>query len=94
MPRTREELDQAAADAERWLDEMDPTELDDPAADSTSLRRVGFALDAVTSSENELAEAVRLARVDGRSWNDIAAVLGISRQATQKRYGRPRITGS
>jgi hypothetical protein len=90
MPRTREELDQAAADAERWLDEMDPTELDDPAADSTSLRRIGFALDAVASSENELAEAVRLARDDGRSWNDIAAVLGISRQAAQKRYGRPR----
>lgn len=90
MPRTREELDQAAADAERWLDEMDPTELDAPAADSASLRRIRFALDAVVSSENELAEAVRLARDGGRSWNDIAAVLGISRQAAQKRYDRPR----
>jgi hypothetical protein len=90
MPRTREELDQAAADAERWLDEMDPAELDDPAADSASLRRIGLALEAVTSSENELADAVRLARDDGRSWNDIAVVLGISRQAAQKRYDRPR----
>jgi hypothetical protein len=90
MPRTREELDQAAADAERWLDEMDPAELDDPAADSAGLRRIGLALEAVTSSENELAEAVRLARDDGRSWNDIAVVLGISRQAAQKRYDRPR----
>ena len=33
MARTRKELAQAAVDAERWLDEMDPAELDRSAVD-------------------------------------------------------------
>jgi DNA-directed RNA polymerase specialized sigma24 family protein len=33
-----------------------------------------------------LAAAVELARYDGRSWSEIAAALGVSRQAATKRF--------
>lgn len=89
MPRTRAQLEQAAADAEAWLDNLDPSELDSPAADATDLRRIGAALTATASAESELTEAVRLARANGRSWADIAIVLGVSREAARKRYGAP-----
>lgn len=91
MPRTREQLEQAAADAERWLEQMDPVELNAPEADSTDLRRIGLALSAVAASEAELAEAVRAARANGRSWADIGMVLGISRQAARTRFSQPPI---
>ncbi len=91
MPRTREQLELAAADAAQWLDEMDPAALDDPAADSTDLRRIGLALAAIASASAELESAVRTARENGRSWGDIAMVLGISRQAARQRYGQSAI---
>lgn len=91
MPRTRAQLDQAAADAEAWLDALDPSELDKPEADTTDLRRIGVALTAVAAAENELAEAVRLARENGRSWADIATVLGVSREAARKRFNVPTV---
>lgn len=91
MPRTRAQLERAAADAEAWLDALDPTELDKPEADATDLRRIGVALTAVASAENELAEAVRLARGNGRPWADIAMVLGVSREAARKRFGTPAV---
>ena len=91
MPRTREQLEQAAADAERWLDQLDPAELNTPEADSTDLRRIGLALGAVAAAEAELAEAVRAARASGRSWGDIGMVLGISRQAARTRFHQPAI---
>ncbi|MDQ2706851.1 MAG: sigma-70 family RNA polymerase sigma factor [Actinomycetota bacterium] len=91
MPRTKEQLERAAADAERWLDELDPAELDNPEADATDLRRIGLALRAVASAETELAEAVRAARGTGRSWGLISTVLGVSRQAARVRFGEPAV---
>lgn len=91
MPRTREQLALAAADAAQWLDEMDPAALGDPAADSTDLRRIGLALAAAAAAETELETAVSMARATGRSWGDIAMVLGTSRQAARQRYGQPAI---
>ncbi|MGQ0776551.1 MAG: sigma-70 family RNA polymerase sigma factor [Pseudonocardiales bacterium] len=91
MPRTRAQLEQAAADAEAWLDTLDPNELDSPDADATDLRRIGTALGSVVAAERELTEAVRLARGHGRSWADIAMVLGVSREAARKRYDVPAV---
>jgi len=39
------------------------------------------------SADVELAEAVKAARVDGYSWAGIAAMLGVSKQTVQVRYG-------
>ena len=91
MPRTREQLEKAAADAERWLDAMDPAELDRPGTDAADLRRIGVALSAVASAETELGHTVRAARGNGRSWGDIAIVLGVSRQAARQRFGEPAV---
>jgi len=87
MPRTREELEKAAAEAEAWLDQLDPATI--RGADASDLRRIGLALKRIAATEAELAAAVAAARANGRSWADIAMVLGISRQAARQRYGDP-----
>lgn len=87
MPRTREQLQQAADAAERWLDSLDPSAIAVPAADASRLRRISDAVRAVATSETELADAVAEARVHGHTWTQIATMLGTSRQAAQERYG-------
>jgi hypothetical protein len=40
----------------------------------------------VRDDEARLREAVHLARAHGRSWNQIAVALGVSRQAARQRF--------
>lgn len=87
MPRTQEQLQQAADDAERWLDSLDPAAVASPEADAAHLRRIGAAVRAAALSQSELAEAVAAARDHGHTWMQIATMLGTSRQAAQERYG-------
>jgi len=89
MPRTREQLQQAADDAERWLDSLDPSAIASPDADATYLRRIGAAASAATTNQAELAASVTAARNHGYTWTQIATMLGTSRQAAQERYGKP-----
>ncbi len=89
MPRTREQLQQAADDVERWLDSLDPKAISSPDADASRLRRIGAAVRANASSQVELADAVVAAREHGHTWTQIATMLGTSRQAAQERYGEP-----
>ncbi len=35
-----------------------------------------------------LTEAIRSARRDGRSWSEIGAMLGVSKQAAQRKYAQ------
>jgi hypothetical protein len=87
MPRTREQLERAAAEAEAWLDNLDP---DDPSVtvdDTSDLRAIGDALGRVAAAERELEQAVRAARTNGRSWGRIGMVLGVSKQAALRRFG-------
>lgn len=85
MPRTREQLEQAATEATAWLDSLDPVTT--PAEDPQDLRRIGLALVDLAAAEQELADAVAEARGNGRSWGEIAMVLGVSKQAARERYG-------
>ncbi len=89
MPRTREQLQQAADDAERWLESLDPAAIASPSANATHLRRIGAAMSAAAASQAELASAVAAARKHGHTWTQIATMLGTSRQAAQERYGEP-----
>lgn len=89
MPRTREQLQQAADDAERWLDSLDPAAIASPDADASHLRRIGAAVGSAAASQTELAEAVAAAREHGHTWTQIATMLGTSRQAARERYGEP-----
>lgn len=64
---------------------MDPAET--PAEDPSDLRRIGVALGDLATAERELADAVAAARRQGRSWSEIAMVLGVSKQVARERYG-------
>lgn len=55
---------------------------DDPFTALASVRELRNALDRT----EELA--ARRARTAGASWQDIATLLGVSRQAVHKKYGR------
>lgn len=72
MPRTRDELETAAAAAEQWLDDLDPdtVDWDDPA----DLRAIGQSLGDVAGAETALADAVAAARINGRSWGEIGQI--------------------
>lgn len=88
MPRTREQLQQAAAAAEQWLDSLDPEAIASPDSDASRLRRIGEAVRAVARDQAELADAVAAARAHGHTWTQVATMLGTSRQAAQERYGQ------
>lgn len=85
MARTQAQLEQAAAEAEAWLDSLDPAT--DPADDIRDLRAITATVDAIAENEARLTEAVATARRNGRSWGMIARALGVSKQAAQQRYG-------
>ena len=42
---------------------------------------------AVQSAQSSLLEAVENSRAHGRSWNELAVALNVSRQAARQRYG-------
>lgn len=88
MRHTDEELEQAAA---RFADRADELELDPNQATvehTDDLRVVAEAADAVAADTARLNEVVALARAHGRSWNEIALALGVSRQAARQRFAR------
>jgi len=89
MPRTREQLQKALADTEAWLDTLDPEALASPESDAADLRAIGEALHAVAASDLSLADQVAKARANGRTWTQIAAVLGVTKQAARERFGEP-----
>ena len=89
MPRTREQLEQALAETEAWLEQLSPETITSPGSDASDLRAIGDALRAVAASDLGLANQVANARANGRTWTQIAAVLGVSKQAARERFGAP-----
>lgn len=90
MPRTPEELARAAADAEAWLDSLDPNT--DEAEDTTDLRHIAQAVAEIAAGQERLREAVSAARAAGRSWGRISMVLGVSKQAARERFNERATT--
>jgi hypothetical protein len=84
MPRTPDQLARAAAEAEAWLDSLDPNDM--PAEDTTDLRHIAMAVADVAVAEERLREVVVAARAAGRSWARIAMALGVSKQAARERF--------
>ena len=89
MPRTREQLKKAPSDTEVWLDQLDPETIASDESDAADLRAIGEALHAVAASDLGLADQVARARANGRTWTQIASVLGVSKQAARERFGEP-----
>lgn len=93
MPRTREQLEQAAREAEKWLDDIEAGRVEVEVRDATDLRRIGLAVIARDKADAEIDAAVQAARHNGWDWGRIGAILGVSKQAARERYGRPAKTG-
>jgi hypothetical protein len=59
------------------------------ARDRRKTMRLIAARDGLVAAEHELRDAVRDAYDGGNSWLTIGTILGISRQAAQRRFRRP-----
>jgi hypothetical protein len=77
---TEEEIRRAAKLAEQF----DPSGV--PMDDTTDLRALAEAVDAVRAGEAHVRELVALARANGRSWGEIGIALRVSRQAARERF--------
>lgn len=79
-------LDEYAEAFEAWAENVDAADLRE--ADTASLRRIADLADRSRAVDDELAAAVTVARRDGWSWPAIGAMLGVSKQAAQQKYGQ------
>ena len=81
---TKSRAERAAA-LEAWAETVEPADIRD--ADTGSLRHIAELAQQRDQVDSELAESVRAARAAHRSWSEIGAMLGVSKQAAQRKYG-------
>jgi len=81
---SRSRVERAAA-LEAWADRVAARDLQ--VADTGTLRAIAELVDRRDDVDDEITAAVRAARVDRRSWSEIGAMLGVSKQAAQRKYG-------
>jgi hypothetical protein len=81
---TPSRADRAAA-LEQWADAVDPADL--RPADTDALRRIAELAQQRDDLDVDLAESVGAARAAHRSWSEIGVMLGVSKQAAQRKYG-------
>jgi hypothetical protein len=84
MRHTDDDLERASRRFEQLADELDPATAEVDHTDD--LRQIAAASEAVRADEARLRETVEIARAHGRSWNQIAVALGVSRQAARQRF--------
>ncbi len=82
MSKSRSER---AAALESWADSVEPEDL--KIADTSDLKAIARLSDQRSQVDADLIDAVRLARGGGRSWSEIGVMLGVSKQAAQRKYG-------
>jgi hypothetical protein len=71
---------------EAWADAVDPEDL--VVADTQSLRMITELVERRSDLDAALVEAIRSARRADRSWSEIGAMLGVSKQAAQRKYSK------
>jgi len=76
--------DERARALEKWAERVDRKDLKE--ADTSALRAVAELADRRQDVESELTAAVEAARKANRSWSEIGAMLGVSKQAAQRKY--------
>lgn len=81
MSKTRAQREKAL---EEWADHVDPADL--RLADTEALRTIAELVERRDEVDEELTDAVRSARRAHRSWTEIGAMLGVSKQAAQRKY--------
>ena len=77
---------QRAVALERWADNVDPADL--VVADTESLRTIAELAERRGKLDAALVEAIRSARRADRSWTEIGSMLGVSKQAAQRKYAK------
>ena len=82
--RSQPAAEQQDEPVERWLDGLDPDQLD--FRDASGVRAIIAATEALAAAEGDLRRAVAAARADGDSWTVIGAALGTSKQAAHERF--------
>lgn len=75
---------QRTAALERWADEVGADELVE--ADTAALRTIAELVEQRDDVDAALLDAIRDARDANRSWSEIGAMLGVSKQAAQRKY--------
>ncbi len=71
---------------EAWAHRVDAGDL--VVADTESLRTIAELAERRGELDAALVEAIRSARRADRSWSEIGTMLGVSKQAAQKKYGK------
>ncbi len=74
---------------EAWADQVDSAELKE--ADTETLRAIAELAETLRGVDEQLTNAVRSARKAHRSWSEIGTMLGVSKQAAQRKYG-PKVS--
>lgn len=77
-----------AAALEAWSERVETQELRE--ADTGALRAIAELVHQRAHVDDELTAAVRAARQAQRSWSEIGTMLGVSKQAAQRKYGAKR----
>jgi hypothetical protein len=70
---------------EEWAERVESSDLKE--ANTEALRMIAELAERREVVEEELTEAVRSARQAHRSWSEIGTMLGVSKQAAQRKYG-------
>jgi len=76
--------DERARLLEQWADKVNASDL--RAADTQALRTIVELVDRRGEVDGQITEAVLSARRANRSWSEIGAMLGVSKQAAQRKY--------
>lgn len=84
MKHTAAQINRAAERFDQLTCGLDPDTAQ--VEDLSDLHAVAAAAEAALADEARLREAVRTARAHGRSWNQLATALGVSRQAARQRF--------
>lgn len=85
MGHTDDEINRTASRFEDLADQLDPSTAQVENADD--LHQIADASETIRTDEARLREHIEIARAHGKSWNQIAVALGVSRQAARQRYG-------
>ncbi len=75
---------QRAVALEAWAETVDADDL--VVANTDALRLIADLAERRDGLDEALAEAVRTARSAQRSWSEIGTMLGVSKQAAQRKY--------
>ena len=75
---------QRAIALEKWAEVVEAHELVE--ADTGALRTIAELVERRDDVDSALLDAIRTARKADRSWSEIGAMLGVSKQAAQRKY--------